>query len=210
MNWLEIIGWVGSILVVVSLTQARVLRFRWLNLIGSTIATIYNAIVGIWPFAAMNGAIALINIFWLFKLYRQRHSTATYQTVRVDWDDAYLAHLLGSHADDMASFWLGFSQNQIDETCLVFLVVCADETVGVVCLRPNGLGQATVLLDWVSARYRDFTPGEFVYRQSGVFAEDGITSLHVDAKHHDDAYLTRMGFCRNDNGWQLTLPTAVE
>ena len=32
---LEIIGWVGSALVIVSLAQARVLRFRVLNLAGA-------------------------------------------------------------------------------------------------------------------------------------------------------------------------------
>jgi hypothetical protein len=59
---LEIIGWIGSALVVVSLMQARVLRFRVLNLVGSLIATGYNAWVGIWPFAVMNGVIAVIDI----------------------------------------------------------------------------------------------------------------------------------------------------
>ena len=37
MPWLEIIGWTGSVLVVVSLMQARVLRFRWMNFAGSVI-----------------------------------------------------------------------------------------------------------------------------------------------------------------------------
>jgi len=65
MVWLEIVGWAGSLLVIVSLTQARVLRFRWLNLAGAVIATAYNTIVGIWPFAVMNGVIAVIDVYWL-------------------------------------------------------------------------------------------------------------------------------------------------
>ena len=62
-TWLEVIGWVGSILVVLSLMQARVLRFRWMNLIGAVIATGYNAWVGVWPFAAMNAAISIIDVY---------------------------------------------------------------------------------------------------------------------------------------------------
>lgn len=46
MLWLEIVGWAGSGLVVLSLTQARVLRFRVLNLVGSVLATGYNTIGG--------------------------------------------------------------------------------------------------------------------------------------------------------------------
>ena len=58
MVWWQIVGWGGSALVVLSLMQARVLRFRWLNLVGSVLATAFNAVFAIWPFVAMNGVIA--------------------------------------------------------------------------------------------------------------------------------------------------------
>ncbi len=72
--WLEVIGWVGSGLVVWSLMQARVLRFRWMNLAGSAVAAGYNAWVGIWPFAVMNGVIAIIDVYWLLRLKRMNFS----------------------------------------------------------------------------------------------------------------------------------------
>ena len=207
MNWLEVGGWAGSILVVLSLTQARVLRFRWLNLAGSAIATAYNAIVGIWPFVAMNGAICLINIYWLYRLNRERHSPTAYDVVTVAPDDAYLRHLLRFNADDMAQCAPNFSPESVDADCLVFLVVRGDETVGVVCLRPTGTtGEALVLLDWVNARFRDFTPGEFVYRQSGIFAAHHLTNLKaVNPPPKQQAYFQRMGFQPTPDGWCLEL-----
>jgi len=205
-NWLEIGGWIGSILVVVSLTQARVLRFRWLNLVGSIIATAYNAIIGIWPFVAMNAAIALINIFWLTRLYRERHSTIAYDTVELTPNDSYLRHLLRVNAADMAASTPGFTPELVDATCLAFLVVRGDETVGAVCVRPQSGGEAVVVLDWVNARFRDFTPGEFVYRQSGVFAANGINKLVVTgAPERENGYLKRMGFERTPRGWALAV-----
>ncbi|MCI7551364.1 MAG: hypothetical protein PUK40_07770 [Actinomycetaceae bacterium] len=73
----EIIGWAGSILVVVSLMVPSVRRFRILNLTGSALATAYNLYFGIWPYAAMNGAIVLINVYWLWRLGREaKQSTA--------------------------------------------------------------------------------------------------------------------------------------
>ena len=39
--------------------QARVLRFRWMNMIGSLIATVYNAIIEVWPFAAIGGIVTM-------------------------------------------------------------------------------------------------------------------------------------------------------
>jgi len=206
LNWLEIGGWAGSILVVVSLTQARVLRFRWLNLVGSIIATTYNAIVGIWPFVAMNAAIAVINIYWLARLYRERHSVAAYDTVEVAPDDAYLRHLLRVNAADMAKTTPGFTPDLVDAGCLAFLVTRGDETVGVVCLRPTSTDEAVVTLDWVNARFRDFTPGEFVYQQSGIFAEHGITRLRVpNPPEREHGYLRRMGFTPDEDGWTLAV-----
>ncbi len=202
--WLEAIGWIGSALVVFSLTQARVLRFRWLNLAGSVIATAYNAIVGIWPFAAMNAAIALINVYWLWRLHRTRHDTATYEVVEVAPDDAYLLHVLRTHATDIANWAPQFVAQPSDgERRSAFLVQRGDETVGVVEVRDGGDGTGVVLLDWVSQRFRDFTPGEFVYRDSGIFAGKGFTRLVVPPTARPDArYLERVGFRQAADKWE--------
>lgn len=172
---LEIGGWAGSALVVWSLTQARVLRFRWLNLTGSSLATAYNAILGIWPFVAMNGVIVLINVYWLIRLNRERHDATTYTVVAVAPDDAYLLHVLRVHADDIARHAPQFrAEPRPGERRHAFLVQRGDETVGVVEVLDVGDGVGAVLLDWVSLRFRDFTPGEFVWEQSGALAGTGL------------------------------------
>ncbi|WNB85751.1 hypothetical protein [Cellulomonas sp. ATA003] len=109
MVWLEAVGWLGSALVVLSLTLAGVWRFRVLNFAGALIATGYNTWLEIWPFAAMNGAITVIDAYWLVRLHRERHDEATYDVVEVGPDDAYLAHTLRTHAADIARFYPGFT-----------------------------------------------------------------------------------------------------
>lgn len=231
----QVIGWVGSGLVVLSLMQARVLRFRWMNLAGAVVATVYNAVFGIWPFAAMNGAIAVIDVYWLWRLLRERHDSAVYEVVEVAPDDAYLQHVLGVHAADIAQFRApapvagaqaatdggsvvaptAGTQAATDAATVVaattpvaergadgqvaFLVVRGDETVGVVLVRRLDEGVGYVELDWVTPRFRDFTPGEFVYRRSGVFAEHGFRRLVAPTGEAD--YLTRVGFRREGDGW---------
>ena len=41
-------------------------------------------------------------------------------------------------------------------------------------VRDAGDGVAQVELDYVTPRFRDFTPGEFVYRRSGLFRDRGF------------------------------------
>ena len=88
---LEIFGWISSGLIVLSLAQARVYRFRVLNFAGAALGTMYNALLGIWPFAAMNAVITVIDAYWLVRLTRERRpESAAYELLQVDGDDTYL------------------------------------------------------------------------------------------------------------------------
>ena len=211
---LEIIGWTGSFLVVYSLMQARVLRFRWLNLAGAIIATVYNAVIGIWPFAAMNGAIAVIDVYWLWRLYREAHDEAVYAVVKVSPDDAYLQHVLHTWADDIERFRPGFRSlpaaddgGADDGPRSAYLVQRGDETVGVVVVRDAGGGEAVVDLDWVTPRFRDFTPGEFVHRRSEIFASFSRVVVPTPDKA-DHEYLRRMEFRPDGDRWVRELAPA--
>ena len=91
MSWLDLIGWCGSALLVVSLMQARVLRFRVLNLVACVVLTGFNAALEIWPMVAMNIALTLINLWHIRKLVGTRHDEASYDVLEVGPDDEYLA-----------------------------------------------------------------------------------------------------------------------
>ncbi len=213
MSALDIVGWISSILVVWSLMQARVLRFRVMNLVGAAMATVVNAMLGIWPFAAMNGVIAVIDAYWIWRLTRERHDAAAYAVVEVGIEDAYLHHVLRVHADDVAATHPGFSTAQgtgsgaagagaASADRSAFLVLRGDETVGMVLVRDAGAGVGQVELDYVTERFRDFTPGEFVYRESGVFADKGFTKLVVEVEPGTSDYYQRIGFQRVDGHWE--------
>lgn len=204
---LELIGWIGSALVVVSLMQARVLRFRVMNLAGSAIATGYNLWIEIWPFAVMNGVISIIDIYWLWRLLRERHDAEAYRVVEVGPDEAWLRHLTGVHGEDIARFYPSYAGGEAGTWA--YVVVRGDETVGMVVLRDAGSGTGEVLLDYVTPRFRDFAPGEFVYRRSDALAATGLHELTVvpDAQQVSD-YLARVGFTRADGVWRRELAAA--
>ena len=74
--WLEVLGWAGTGILVVSLVQGRMLRLRWMNLLACILLVGYNAALSVWPMVAMNGIVALINIYYIVTLSRRgRHNT---------------------------------------------------------------------------------------------------------------------------------------
>jgi len=158
---LELVGWVGSAVLVWSLLQTRILRLRVINLVGCVILIVYNGAAGVWPMLGLNVVLAVINIYFLRKLLSTRHSDASYAVVEVDADDAYLRYLMARHAPDLATFYPGFDP-LAPYGGEAYLVLRDEETVGYVLLHPEADGVARVDVDYVTERFRDFTPGEFV------------------------------------------------
>jgi hypothetical protein len=175
-NWLALFGWFGSAVLIGSLLQSRVLRFRLLNLAASVILVVFNALLSVWPMVGMNLATGAINVFFITRLLRGRHSETVYDVLEVGPGDPYLRHFLGVHEVDIARHQPGFSASNLGGDDLAFLVQSGDETVGVVLIRGEG-EVAHVLLDYVTPRYRDFSPGEFVWRRAARLRARGFRKV---------------------------------
>lgn len=203
MPLLEIIGWSGSALLVISLLQTRVMRLRVLNSAASTVLVGYNAALGVWPMVAMNVVLVAINLSVIWRMVRQRHDARAYDVVRVGVGEPFLAGLLRRHAADVARFNPAAGE-VLEQAEHAFLVTSGDEVVGVVLSRA---GQAPdeqqVVLDYVLPPYRDFTPGEFVFRPDGPFAQMGARRVVASqAMTASAAYLAAVGF-RSDGARQV-------
>lgn len=208
MPLIEIVGWIGSLVLVISLLQTRVVRLRIINLLGSLILLIYNAVIMVWPMVGLNTVLVLINLYFLYKMLSTRHDTKAYSVIVVGSDDRYLAHVLSVHAADIAQTNPNFTHDPAADR-LEMLVVHGDETVGVVVAADAGGGTAEILLDWVTPRYRDLTPGEFVYRTSEVFTSRGYTRV-LSPAGMVKPYYKDLGFTPSGDRWTLELAAPAQ
>jgi hypothetical protein len=207
MSWLDAVGWAGSALLIVSLTQARVLRFRLLNLLACLVLTGFNAALEVWPMAAVNAVLTAINVWFIVRLLRERSDERVYTVLEVPADDAYLHHFLGVERADIARFFPHFTSAEPGPGRLAFLILKGHETVGAVIARDTGEGVARIDLDYVTERYRDFTPGEFVFRHSRLFRDRGFRRI-VTPPDMVGAYYGRLGFVRVGDHWEHALAQA--
>ncbi|WP_029068121.1 hypothetical protein [Jonesia quinghaiensis] len=206
MNWLDVLGWVGSGIVVVSLLQTRILRLRVLNLTGCTISVVYALMGAVWPILGLNAVLAIINIYHLRKLLAAKENERAYTVVTVSPDDAYVAFLLTKHATDIAATHPDFTANNTPAT-EAHLVLHDDETVGLVLLNTDADGTAHILLDYVTPRFRDFSPGRYLFQDSGLLTSRGLTRVmaptNVDAPTRK--YYEAVGFTPADGRLALTV-----
>jgi hypothetical protein len=202
-RWLDIVGWVGSGLLVWSLLQSRLLRLRALNLVGCLVLIGYNGAVRVWPMVGLNVVLALINLWYLRVLLVTRHDPRSYQVVEVPAGGDLLRHVLDRHRADIARFNPGFTDTVDDR--LAYLVLHKDELVGVVIVGPVDEHTARVELDYVTERFRDFTPGEFVYRGDNPFTRSGFRRV-LSPPGMVAPYYHRIGFRQLGDSYALDLP----
>lgn len=207
-HWIDVLGWGGSALLVFSILQARVLRFRTLNLVACVVLLVFNALIAVWPMVGMNAVLAVINVYFIVRLARERHDDETFRVIEVGTDDHYLRYLLALHETDIRRFQPDFDWQRVDDHDRhgdqhAFVVVKGDETVGVVLLRADG-DVARVHLDYVTPKYRDFSPGEFVWRRSSALRDRGFRRV-VTPAGMVGAYYDKVGFRREGEAYALDL-----
>ena len=64
---LEIFGYIGTALIILSMTMESMNKLRILNLSGSIISVIYSLIIVAWPTVVLNVCLAAINVYHLIK-----------------------------------------------------------------------------------------------------------------------------------------------
>jgi hypothetical protein len=200
-TWLDVLGWTGSGLLVWSLLQTRLLRLRALNLVGCLVLIAFNAALRVWPMVGLNVVLAGIKLWYLASLLATRHDERRYQVVRVGTDDDFLAYVLRTHATDIARFNPGFRwEGGPDRSA--YLVLRDDDLVGVVLVRAVDATTAQVELDYVTKRFRDFTPGEFIYRSSHLFTNRGFHRV-LTPPGMVAPYYGKLGFRKADDRYVL-------
>ena len=202
-NWLDLFGWAGSALLIISLLQTRVLRFRILNLAACLSLVVFNALVGVWPMVGMNIATSAINLWFIVAMVRHRHDETSFHVLEVSPQEAYVRHFLDVHAADIAKFHPAYAGTEADD--LAFQILKDDETIGVVLIRREG-DVARVQLDYVTPRFRDFSPGEFVWRRAPRLRDRGFRRV-VTPSCMVNPYYDRLdhGFRREGPSYVLDL-----
>jgi hypothetical protein len=188
---LELVGYVASVLVAISLMMSSILKLRVINLVGSAAFVVYGGLIGAYPVAVVNLLIVFINLYYLRQMLASREY---FKLLRVEPDSEYLRAFLDFHADDIRRFSPGFS-GAPDAGQLTFFVL-RDLVPAGLLIGEKRDGSLMVRLDFVTPPYRDFKTGQYLFRdQAEFFRAQGIREILSEpgSREHTD-YLRRMGF----------------
>ena len=189
----EIIGYIGSALVLVSMLMTSVVRLRIINLIGSVIFAGYALMIRSYPTALMNICLAGINLYYLIRIFRQ---PKIYDPVKTDPNDAFFSHMLTRMLDDIRVWFPEFSTDDIDAD--VAYIVCCDSEPACLFLGKNDSGRLEVILGYATPAYRDTSLGRFLHRH---LAMEGYTSFIFKQKSEGHVpYMKKIGYKEREDG----------
>ena len=197
---LELFGYLGSAIVIVSMLMTSVMKLRVINTIGSLLFSIYAFLIHSYPTMAMNLVLAGINIYHLIRLQNtERH----YDVIELPPEKPVMEFLVDYFKDDIHRFFPGFTPEKASD-CIGFLVLCQASPAGVLLARPVDsfrLEEPTrleVVLDYTTPRYRDCSVGKYLYSCLPDLGFDELVAEGSSKQHIK--YLKKMGFHKDKEG----------
>ena len=181
-NSVELIGYLGSVLVAISLMMRSLLRLRLINLVGALFFTIYGILLGAYPVAFLNGLIALIDLYYILQMWRQKDF---FTFLEVSPGGKYLNAFVEFYKDDILEIIPTYSHN-IEDDLLCFFILRNMMPAGMFIAKVQG-EEAHIQLDYVIPNYRDFQVARFIFEdnaafflQRGIrrFVSDGGSPIH--------------------------------
>ena len=191
---IELFGYLGSTLVVVSMLMASVVKLRVTNMIGSIISGTYALIIGSFPLALMNFSLIVINAYNLIRLLR---SDKQYDLVEGTKEDGLLQYFLKYYQEDMQKYFPDFRGDAVGAD-RAYIVCCNGNPAGVMLGQEKAEGEMKVIVDYSTPAYRDCSIGTYLYSK---LPSKGIRTLTYSGQESEKhvSYLMKMGFIR-ENG----------
>jgi len=190
----EYIGYLASIIILVSLLMSSIKKLRWINLVGSITFAIYGFLIGSIPVGVLNIGTVLINVYYLWKMYASKDY---FTILPISANTQYLAYFLNFYKKDIANY-LATDKIDVEESAISFYILRNAVPSGLfVCSKFDDL-TLKIDLDYVVPAYRDFQIGKYVFRnRKELFLDRGYTKLRTATCNEKHArYLHKMGFHR--------------
>lgn len=190
---IEILGYIASVIIALSLTMKNIHRLRLWNLIGAAAFSAYGGINGVWPVFAVNGFIAIVDVYYLIVMGQH---TEYFDLLEIDIKNSiFTQRFLNFYKEDIAKYFPAFNLNtESNYTSYFCLRDC--RPVGLVLFSTISENELLVELDYTIPQYRDMKTGRYFYHQGlkRLGIDDKKDLIIKDPTESHRKYLNAMGY----------------
>ncbi len=188
---IELIGYIGSLLIALSLLMSNIKKLRMLNLLGSLSFTVYGFLTKTYPVMLVNLFISIINIWYLAQMAMRKDF---FKILEVQPSDAYLENFLSFHCADIKLFFPDFDIKKITSPkCVFILRNLISAGLFIYTVKED---TAIIELDYVTREYRDFKNAGYFFTGENInqiFPGIKYLEIRTSSKKHLN-YILKTGF----------------
>lgn len=196
MNYIEIIGYAGSVLIAISLMMKNIYYLRRINLLGASTFAVYGLLTETLPVFILNSFISIVDIYYILETKRKKEY---FTLLPIEQKNGpLLKKFLSFYKDDIEQFFPNFNPSKIEED-KSFFILRNLIPVGLFAYKELSPTEILIELDYAIPDYRDLKNARFVYfAQSNHFSKKGYKTLKVETeiKAHQK-YLVKIGFTKS-------------
>jgi len=201
-NWVELIGYLASLLIALSMMMNNIWRLRWINLIGAVVFSIYGIIVKAYPVFAVNAFITVVDIYYIVQMATKSNE---FELLSVDVKSSQMLHkFLEFYREDIQKYMPKFDLESLKNPHAIFIL--RDMVpVGLFIYEKQDNTTIKIQLDYVIPSYRDLKNAHFLYSvKLSQFAEQGFETIVAESnvKDHQN-YLKQLGFSQDNENPSL-------
>jgi len=187
---IEWIGYISSIVILISLTMSSIIKLRWINLLGALLFSIYGILIDAMPVALVNFGIVLIDAYYLWRLYTQKEN---FVVVKADIGSALFEYFIDENRAEIERL---VDIEKIEESDMAVYTLRDNNLAGIMIGNMVDEHTLNIKLDFVVPNYRDFKIGQFIFiGNKHLFKERGITRVVTQARDTEhQIYLQKIGF----------------
>lgn len=193
MNYAELIGYLASLLVAISLSVSSVVKLRWLNLLGALAFSVYGLWISAIPVFLVNFYISIMDIYYLKQIYKTKD---IFEMVPISTlkEEPY-ASFIEFYKEDIQRYFRSFPKEP-DTDFKLFGLFRNFKLIGLFGFQHKERHQAEIIIDYVTREYRDFKFGHYIFHQKNkLFKALGIKQFITPAHHPKHLkYLKKVGF----------------
>lgn len=204
-DWIQIVGYVGSFLIAVSLMMNSIHRLRWVNLFGAATFATYGLLVHALPVFILNSFISLVDVYYLVQIHRHRDY---FELLEINnKQSAFLLRFLDFHRADIKKFFPDFTYPPAKEFRIIFILRNL-LPVGLFIVEPLNERECRIHLDYVIPSYRDLQTAHYLFHtEHQLFASHHkkVFITHSTIPRHQK-YLNQLGFRKDaarGDGWYV-------
>ena len=192
MDYLQIIGYTGSVLIALSLMMSNIVRLRWINLFGAGAFATYGLLINAYPVFALNGFIVLVDLYYLIKISRKKDA---FELLQIDaYQSPFLLMFIKYYKKDILNYFPDFDLSKLNNPRCIFILRNLMPVGLFICLPHKSMLE--IKIDFVVNEYRDFKNAHYLFHSRiEVFKEQGFRAfiMKSDVNAHI-SYFKKLGF----------------